>query len=112
MALVPDGRAVPNGVNLVVLSDDNLITRRSVRCTAILPQLPVNGGFARLGRNAMVYTIPFVASDGRLYKQTQKVEMAFHPEYAQADKEAIVTDMPNFLADADFLSFWHDALLS
>jgi hypothetical protein len=97
---------------LVVVADDDLVTRRSVIARATLPKLPVGTGYATLGRNTLTYKVPFVASDGRLYIQSVKIEAAFHPEYEQASKESVIQDAPAFLVDSDFTSFWHDSLLA
>ena len=112
LTLTPDGRDGANSVSLVVVSDEDLITRRTVTARATMPPLTVNDRYARLARNQLTYKIPFIASDGRLYIQPCRLETAFHPEYTQANKEAVINDLPAFLADSDFLLFWQDSLLS
>lgn len=106
----PDGRSKENGIGLVVTADTNLVTRRTLQAKSVLPSLPANNGaFARLGRNAMTYSIPFVAADGKLYNQTIKIEAAFHAEYTQ--KSTRRNEAISFLADSDFTDFWDNSLL-
>lgn len=106
-----DGRAVNDGISLVVTADTNLLTRRSLVARAIMPALPAKAGeYAKLGRNSVVYKIPFVAADGKLYTQSVRIEMAFHPEYTA--KNTAIADTAAFVADADFTAFWQSSILS
>lgn len=113
LAFIPDGRSVPNGVSLVVSTDTNLITRRQLVCRATLPGMPGSANaYARLGRNTAVYRVPFIASDGKLYIQTTKLETAFHAEYPAEDKNATLSEMIAIAADSDFVDFWASSILS
>lgn len=113
LAFTPDGRAIPDGVNLVVLADTNLVLRRSLAARATMPALPTKtGDYARLGRAHLTYLVPFIASDGKLYKQPVKIEMGFHPEYTDANKAAVINDATAFLADTDFANFWRYLVLN
>jgi hypothetical protein len=106
-----DGRAVTDGLSLVVAADTNLLTRRSLTVRATLPALPSKAGeYAKLGRNSLVYKVPFIAADGKLYTQSVRVEMAFHPEYA--GKNTVIADTAAFVADADFTAFWQSSILA
>lgn len=110
VALVPDGRVVTNGLSLVVAGDTNLVTRRGLVFTALLPAMPVSSSaFARLGRNACKMSIPYLALDGKLYNQTVRIEGAFHPEYT--GKNTAMLDVAALVADADFTGFWQSSLL-
>jgi hypothetical protein len=107
LSFVPDGRVVTDGVNLIVLADTNLLTRRTLTGRATLPAAPAKtGDFARLGRNTLTYRLPFTASDGKIYTQTVKIETAFHAEYTAAQKGAAVSDGAAMMLDADFENFW------
>lgn len=113
LTFVPDGRAVSNGLSLVVQADTNLLTRRQLTLRATLPAAPARAGdYAKLGRCSAVLKIPFIASDGKLYLQTVKVDTAFHAEYAQASKNAAINDGAALLADSDFANFWQSSLLT
>lgn len=111
VTLVPDGRVIKNGLSLVVSGDTNLLTRRSVQAVATLPALPASSGaYAKLGRNSMKYSVPFVAADGKLYIQTVRIETAFHAEYT--GKATAIQDIAALSQDSDFTSFWTSALLT
>lgn len=111
LTFTSDGRAVNDGVSLVVTADTNLLTRRSLVARAILPALPSKAGeYAKLGRNSVVYKVPFIAADGKLYTQSVRIEMAFHPEYT--GKNTVIGDAAAFVADSDFTSFWQSSVLS
>jgi hypothetical protein len=112
VTFVPDGRVVSDGVNLVVTADDNLLLRRSLTARSTLPAAPAKvGDYARLGRNSVVYRIPFVAADGKTYTQTVKIETAFHAEYTSTQKGVAVTDGAALMLDDDFQSFWKSSIL-
>jgi hypothetical protein len=111
VTFVPDGKTVQDGISLVVAADTNLLTRRSLTARAVLPALPAKtGDFAKLGRNSLVYKVPFVAADGKLYLQTVRIEMAFHAEYT--GKNTVINDATAFIADSDFANFWQSSLTS
>lgn len=113
LSFVPDGKSLNDAVNLVVLTDTNLLTRRSLTARAVLPAAaPRVGDYAKLGRNSIVYRLPFVALDGRTYTQTVKIETAFHAEYLPASKLAATVDGAAMLLDSDFANFWQSAILS
>lgn len=113
LAFIPDGRLVPSGVSLVVSADTDLVTRRQLTLRATLPAMSGSAnGYARLGRNTAVYRVPYIADDGKLYVQTVRLETAFHAQYAQADKELILSDAIAILADSDFSDFWKKAILA
>jgi hypothetical protein len=76
-----------------------------------LPALPANANsYAKLGRCYAAYKVPFIASDGKLYVQVQKIETAFHPEYS--GKAGVITDLGALLLDADTTQFWNNSLLT
>lgn len=109
--LAADGRQVKNGVSLIVTGDTNLLTRRSLQCTATLPALPANSGsYAKLGRNSIRYAIPFVAADGKLYTQLVRIETSFHSEYS--GKATAIADIAALTQDSDFTDFWTKSLLT
>lgn len=111
VTLVPDGRVVKNGLSLIVSGDTNLLTRRGIQCVATLPALaPSSGAFAKLGRNTLKYTLPFIAADGKLYTQTVRIETAFHSEYSS--KNTAISDVAALVSDSDFLSFWQASILT
>lgn len=111
VTLVPDGRVVSNGLSLVVSGDTNLLTRRGFVFVSTLPALPAAvGAYAKLGRNSLKNTIPFIAADGKLYIQTVRVETAFHSEYT--GKNTAIADVAAFVADSDFAGFWQSSLLT
>lgn len=113
LAFVPDGKSLSDAVNLVVLSDTNLLTRRSLTARALLPAAPTKvGDYAKLGRNSVTYRLPFIAADGKMYTQTVKLETAFHAEYTPALKQTATNDGAAMFVDADFANFWQAALLS
>jgi len=113
LALVPDGRAVADGLSLVVSADTNLVTRRGVNLRSIMPTIPAKASdYARLGKNSLVYRIPFLASDGKLYIQSVRIEMAFHSEYPSATKNVVIADGAAFIADSDFTNFWQSSILT
>lgn len=108
--LVQDGRETVNGLSLVVSGDTNLLTRRTMIARATLPGMPAAvGAYAKLSRNELVYTIPFVAADGKLYKQTIRIAASFHAEYS--GKNAAIGDIAAFVSDADFTDFWQKSLV-
>jgi len=111
VTLVPDGRQVTNGLSLVVSGDVNLLTRRGIVVTTTLPALPAtSGAYAKLGRNALKYSIPFIAADGKLYTQTVRIETAFHSEYSS--KNTAIADIAALVSDSDFTAFWQSSLLT
>lgn len=111
LTFTSDGRAINDGISLVVAADTNLLTRRSLVARAVLPALPAKAGeYAKLGRNSVVYKVPFIAADGKLYTQSVRIEMAFHPEYSS--KNTVIADAAAFIADADFTSFWQSSILT
>lgn len=111
LAFVPDGRSVPNGLSLVVSSDTNLATRRTLAARATLPALPASSSsFAKLGRNELVYKVPFLATDGRLYIQTIRISTGFHADYTA--KDVRLGEAVGLLADSDFADFWTKSLLA
>lgn len=111
LAFAPDGRKINDGLSLVVTADTNLATRRSLAMRSTLPALPANANsFAKLGRCYATYRVPFIASDGKLYIQVQKVETAFHPEFT--GKATVITDVGALLLDADVVQFWNNSLLT
>lgn len=111
VTLVPDGRVVKNGLSLIVSGDTNLLTRRGMQFTATLPALAASSAsYAKLGRNSVKYSIPFIAADGKLYTQTVRVEMAFHSEYAL--KNTAIADVAALVSDSDFVSFWQSSILT
>lgn len=111
LAFTPDGRAVDNGISLVVVADTNLATRRSLTMRATLPALAANpSSYAKLGRNYASLKIPFIASDGKLYVQVQRIETSFHPEYT--GKAAAIVDLGALLVDSDVTAFWNNSLLT
>jgi hypothetical protein len=59
----------------------------------------------------MVYRLPFLASDGKVYTQTVKIETAFHAEYTATQKGVAIGDGAALLVDADFQSFWKSSVL-
>lgn len=108
--LVQDGRDASNGISLVVSQDTNLLTRRSVLAKATLPGLPTSlGAYAKLARNEMVYSIPFIAADGKLYKQTIRISTSFHAEYT--GRNTAIGDVAALVSDADFADFWQKSLV-
>lgn len=111
LTFVPSGRSVSNGIELVASSDPSLILRRSLEMKVSLPSLPANANaYAKLGRRSIVYRIPYVASDGKLYTQTIRIEAAFHADDTRQND--LMADCASFFADADFTSFWQGMLLS
>lgn len=110
-SLSDSGRVVTNGRELVFTGDTSLLTRRSIELKATLPLLPVNqNAYARLARTKLVYQLPFVAADGKLYKQNITIETAFHAE--DTNRNARISDIPALVADADFSAFWQNLILS
>lgn len=113
LIFTPDGRAVANGLSLVVMADTNLVLRRSLTLKASLPALPVKvGDFAKLGRTSMVLKVPFLAADGKLYQQTVRIEQAFHSEYGTALKNGVINDAAALILDTDFANFWQASVLA
>lgn len=113
LSFVPDGRQIVDGTSLVVVADTNLVTRRTLLARATLPTVPQKvGDYARLGRATLTYRIPFIASDGKLYAQSVKLEAAFHSEYNLTLKNTALTDGAAFFADSDFTAFWQSLLVS
>lgn len=113
LTFTPDGRAVSDGVSLVVAADTNLTLRRTLLCKATLPALPAKvGEYAKLGRASLTYKIPFISSDGKLYQQPVRIEMGFHSEYSDANKAIVIADAAAFVADADFANFWRYLILT
>lgn len=111
LAFAPDGRRVNDGLSLVVTADTNLATRRSLSMRSTLPALPASPTtFAKLGRCFAVYKVPFLASDGKLYIQAQKIETAFHPEFTL--KANVISDLGALMLDADTTQFWINSLLT
>lgn len=111
LVFASDGRSVPGGVSLVVPADTNLVLRRSLEVRAILPAYAANSNaFARMGKCTMLYRIPYVAADGKLYSQPVRIEASFHPDYAT--KSARMNEAIAFLADSDFTDFWLNSLIS
>lgn len=111
LTFVPSGRPISNGLELVASSDSSLILRRSLELKVSLPSLPANtNAYAKLGRRAVVYRIPYVASDGKLYTQTIRIEAAFHADDTR--QNGLMGDCASFFADTDFTSFWQGMLLS
>lgn len=111
VTLAPDGRAIINGLSLVVTADTSLLTRRSVIARATMPALaPSAGAFARMGKTSLVYTIPYLAADGKIYSQSVKIDASFHPEYT--GKAVVIGDIAALTADSDFASFWLSSLLT
>jgi len=113
VSFAPDGRPVQDGVRLVVTGDTNLLTRRSLVAKSTLPAPPPSvGAAARLGKNGIVYSVPFIAADGRTYNQTVRIEMSLHAEYSVANKTALKADAAALLVDSDFDNFWVSSLLT
>lgn len=107
-----DGRPVADGINMVVTADTNLLLRRMLVLKATNPAMPAKSGeYAKLGRASLVYKVPFIAADGKLYSQPQRIEMAFHPEYLVASRNGVINDMTAFIADSDFTAFWQNLLI-
>jgi len=110
LTLALDGRSVANGLSCVVAGDTNLLTRRGLVFQATLPALPATvGAYAKLGRNSVKYTIPYVALDGKLYTQVVRVETSFHAEYT--GKNTAIADIAGLVSDSDFTNFWQQSLL-
>jgi len=113
LSLAPDGRIVTDGVRLIVTADTNLLTRRSVVAKSVLPvAAPKAGVVSRLGKNQMVYFIPFVAGDGLTYNQSIQIIMNLHHEYTEANRRTAKTDAGALLLDSDFDDFWVKSLLT
>lgn len=111
VTLVPDGRVVANGLSLVVSGDTNLLTRRGIQAVTTLPALPAAAGaYAKLSRNSLRYSIPFVAADGKLYVQIVRIETSFHAEYSA--KATAIADIAALVSDSDFSGFWTSSLLT
>lgn len=111
LTLTPSGRAISNGIELVVASDSSLLARRSVEFKVSLPALPPSSnGYAKMGRRGVVYRVPYVAADGRLYVQTLRIEAAFHADDAR--QNGLIADGAALLVDSDFTGFWQKLLLS
>jgi len=113
LAFTPDGRTITGGLSLVVSSDTNLLTRRSLVAKSSLPAAaPTVGAMAKLGKNSMVYMIPFTSADGKIYNQSVRIEMSCHAEYSEANKTILVADAAALLVDPDFTNFWVKSLLT
>ena len=111
LTFAPDGRSVQGGVSLVVPADTNLVLRRSLEVRTILPAYPASpNAFARMGKCTMLYRVPFVAADGKLYSQPVRIEASFHPDYAS--KSSRMNEAIALLADSDFSDFWLNSLIS
>lgn len=111
LAFASSGRAISDGLELVVTADTNLITRRSLQLKSSLPELAASANaFSKMGRNQLTYFIPFIAADGKLYRQSIVMTEAFHPEYTQA--AARRNESISFKADSDFSDFWANYLLT
>lgn len=110
LAFIPDGRTVQNGVSLVVSTDTNLVTRRSLELRTVLPAYPASSSaFARMGKNTLLYRCPFVGPDGKLYSQPIRIEASFHPDYTEKGNR--MNEAIALLADSDFAGFWASSLL-
>lgn len=113
LSFVPDGKALTDGVNLVVVADTNLLLRRSLTARATLPAAPTKvGNYAKLGRNSIVYKLPMVALDGKTYVQSVRIEVTFHAEYSLANKTIAIQDACALTADSDFQNFWLSSILT
>lgn len=111
LVFAPDGRSVQGGVSLVVPADTNLVLRRSLEVRTILPAYPASpNAFARMGKCTMLYRVPFVATDGKLYSQPVRIEASFHPDYT--NKGNRMNEAIALLADSDFSDFWLNSLIS
>lgn len=111
VTFVPSGRSLQSGIELVASSDTSLILRRSLELKASLPSLPpASNAYAKLGRRSLVYRIPYVAADGKLYTQSVRLEAAFHADDTR--QNTLIADCAAFFADADFTSFWQSFLLT
>lgn len=110
-SLSDSGRVITNGRELVFTGDTSLLTRRSIEFKATLPLLPVNqNAYARLARTKLVYRMPFIAADGKLYQQAILIETAFHAE--DTNRNSRISDIPALVADTDFSAFWQNLVLS
>jgi len=111
ISFAPSGRQVSGGLELVCTNDTNPLTRRTMQLKSSLPELPASANaFARLGKNSLVYVVPFIAADGKLYRQTYTLTEAVHPEYTQA--AARRNETIAMKADSDFDNFWQYYILT
>jgi len=113
LVFAADGRAITDGVRVVVVSDSDLLLRRSLVAKSQLPgPAPKAGAPARLGRNQMTYFVPFKAADGLIYNQSIGIVMNLHAEYSLASRTALKADAAALLASASFADFWLNSILT
>jgi len=100
------GITIQNGLQLMVPADTDYQTRRTCTIKYRPPTLdPKTGRFSK-DKKTMVYTVPFVLTDGSISFQVVRVEREVHPTYSAANAAELCVIGAQLFGDVDVAAFW------
>lgn len=105
VGFVDNGITIQNGVQIVASSDDYNVRRACTfkyRPASLDPKTQVFGK----DKKSAVFVVPMVASDGKTYFNTLRIERELHPEFPVDDWVALNKIGAQLLVGTDASAFW------
>lgn len=100
-----DGATVVNGLHLIVPSDANYLTRRSLTAKVRASTLQKDGTMSKIKR-VLSYVCPYVTLDGKTVYNVMRIELDIHPEAEASLRTPLINTGALLLTDADLTDFW------
>jgi len=110
VAFVADSQSATD-LAMVPSIDAGILSRRVLRLGRTMPVAPVSSGaYAKLGRARMRFSVPFSATDGKIYQTGFDGTFSFHHEQSQAAKDTVINDAISAMSDSELRGFIRDLL--
>lgn len=112
LVFADDGVTINNGLHLIVPSDSDYQTRRTLTAKFRPPAInPATGSYGK-DKKSMTYVLPQVLSDGSVVFNTLRIEREVHPSLPAADALDMINVGAQMLFDADTADFWANGSVS
>jgi len=112
LAFADDGVSISNGLHLIVPSDSDYQTRRSVTVKYRPPTLAAKTNSYGKDKKSMSLTLPQVLTDGSVVFNLIRIEREVHPSLAAASVVELNKLAAQLLTDTDTDAFWATGSLS
>lgn len=112
LAFAEDGVSIPNGLHLIVPSDTNFVTRRSL--TAKYRPATYDQKTAKFSKDKKVLTItmPYLNTDGSVAYSILRIERELYPLESTANATELLKLGAQLMIDTDAAQFWETGSLS
>jgi hypothetical protein len=111
LAFAKDSVAIQGGIHLIVPSDADYQTRRSVTAKVKPASINVKTGVYTKDKKSMSLTRPKVLTDGSVVFEVFRVEREMHPSSPAADALEMNSLGAQMIIDSDAAGFWANGTL-